>query len=110
MSRRKKPSVRDMDFISVSDMAEALGTCTATVYRYIHAGIIKAKRPKTPGMRARFQIPRDFALKFLQGSGGQVPVPKPRGRRRKRTKALQEPDPRQLAFRLSLIDGQVRHR
>jgi len=76
--RRKKPTVREMEYLSVSDMAEAIGCCTDTVYRYIQDGVIKATRRKTAGGRSRLKIEREWALKYLQGSVGHVPVPKPR--------------------------------
>src|SRR3972149_10416441 len=79
--RRKKPPVREMESLSVSDMAEAIGCCTDTVYRYIQDGVIKATRRKTAGGRSRLKIEREWALKYLQGSGGHLPVPKPRGPR-----------------------------
>lgn len=88
--RRKRPTVREIEFLSIQDMAEALGCCTATVYRYVSEGIIKAVRADTPGGRSRWKIPRGFALAFIEGSEGHVPT----GRTRR--KATPAPNPRQL--------------
>ncbi len=87
--RRRKPTVRVVEFLTVSDMAEALGVCRDTVYRYIAADVIKAVRADTPGGKSRLKIPREFALRFLEGSAGHVPMPKPRGPR------IPSEDPRQ---------------
>src|SRR3972149_2012986 len=75
--RRKKPTVREMEYLSVSDMAEAIGCCTETGYRYIQDGVIKATRRKTAGGRSRPKIERGGGLKNLRGSVGHAPVPKP---------------------------------
>lgn len=87
----KRPAVRDMDWISVGDMAEALACHPETVLRYIHAGVIQASRGPETGIRGRWRIPRDFAIAFIEERGGRV--------RRGRPPAPPEQeqvDPRQL--------------
>ncbi len=84
MGRRKnKATVRDMPWIGVADMAQSLGVCTATVYRYIETGVIEATRAETEGNRGRWKISREFALKFLQGVAGHklIPTPGPKKKR-----------------------------
>lgn len=91
----EKPTVRDMTFITTADMAEALGVHRETVLRYIRAGVIKASRTKTGKRGGRWKIAREFALRFLEGSAGHVPLARPKGVRRKEPPA---PDPRQLGL------------
>lgn len=102
---RRRARVREMPWIGVQDMAQALGCCTATVYRYIEAGVIEATRPKTEGGQGHWKISREFALKFLQGVAGHKLIPqiRPKGAsRRKRRKGKPKPVftvlPGQLAF------------
>lgn len=95
----RQPTVRDMPFISVVDMAEALGVHKETVLRYIRQGIIKATRPKTAGNHGRWKIPREFALRFIAGEAGHVPLARPK-RTGLRAAATPEsaPNPRQLGL------------
>ena len=90
-NRQKRPTVRDVEWLSLSDMAQALGVSNATVYRYIHEGVIEATRPSTKGGKARWKIERDWALRYLRGEVGHVPT----GRKRRKPKPT---DPRQLGL------------
>ncbi|MDD5544370.1 MAG: helix-turn-helix domain-containing protein [Acidobacteriia bacterium] len=85
----RQPTVRDMQWISVNDMAEALGCHRETVLRYIHTGIIDATRPDTEGGRAPWKISREFALRFIAGVAGhkQAPMARPKAKRQKGTES-----------------------
>lgn len=72
-------TVREMPFITTSDLAEALGVHKETVMRYVRAGVIKAIRNDTPGGRGHFKIPREWAIKYIQGEVGHVPMSRPKG-------------------------------
>lgn len=95
MAQKKRATVRDMPWISVTDMAQALGVCTFTVYRYIWAGIIEATKPDTPGGRGRWKIDRKFALDFISGVESHSLAPMARPKRGK-APPLPSVDPRQL--------------
>jgi len=87
--RKKRPTVRDVEWLSVEDMAQALGVCNATVYRYIEEGVIKAIRASTKARRSRWKIDREWALAYLRGEVGHVPTAH-------RRRAVPKADPRQL--------------
>lgn len=90
--RRKRPTVRVIEWLTIEDMAQALNVCRATVYRYIGEGIIPATRTATKAGRAPWKIDREWALAYLRGEVGHVPT----GRKRRPKPKPQ--DPRQLGL------------
>lgn len=90
--RKKRPTVRIVEWLTIEDMAQALNVCRATIYRYIKEGIIPATRTATKAGLAPWKIEREWALKYLRGEVGHVPTGR---KRRLKTKAV---DPRQLGL------------
>lgn len=90
--RKKRPTVRIMPWLTIDDMAQALGVCHETIYRYIREGIIPATRTATKGGRTPWKIEREWALAYLRGEEGHVPI----GRNRRAK--LKPADPRQLVL------------
>lgn len=86
-------TVRELPFITTTDLAEALGVHKETVMRYIRAGVIKVIRNASPKGQGRFKIPRDWAIKYINGEVGHVPLARPKGGAREVA-----PNPRQLSL------------
>ncbi len=92
---QKRETVRDMPWVSIADMAQALGVCTKTIYRHIENGVIEATKVETPGGRGRWKIDRQFAIDFIRGLEGHklAPMARPKG---PKAAPLPSVDPRQL--------------